>query len=193
MGTKHGQGKKVVCVECGGQFTAQGKKTTCSTSCRDSSKKKRFPGVESHLCGYALCENVIPGGPVRLDRQYCSIECSKLSRKMRTSNVLNVNDNYVRIAGPMVDSHPIFSANGRWARLHVIVAYDKYGPGPHSCYWCGQKIDWYFGSVHASATTGEYKIVVDHVNSVRIDNRSENLVLSCNSCNLRRSRDHKPV
>ena len=192
MGTKHGEGKKIVCVQCGKLFTAQGSRTTCSFECRDGLKKKRFPHVDPHSCEYVKCENIIQAGPVRKDRKFCSITCSKLSRKS-SSNIFNFNTDYLRVAGPIVNDHSIFSTSGPWVRLHVIVAYDKYGPGPHQCYWCQRKIDWYFGNSHNSWISGEYKVVVDHLNTVKIDNRSENLVLSCNPCNLRRSRDHMPL
>lgn len=153
---------------------------------------KRFPHVDPHPCGYVLCENMIPGGPVRSDRKYCSTVCSKTARKSLTTNVFNVNNGYVRVAGPMVSGHSVFSTLGRWNRLHVIIAYDMYGAGPHQCHWCSTDIEWLFSKKHDAELNGK-KIVVDHVNGVTIDNRSENLVLSCNWCNLHRGKNHMPV
>ena len=41
MGTKHGQGKKRLCVVCGDSFTRQGKKKTCSENCKDVFRQLR--------------------------------------------------------------------------------------------------------------------------------------------------------
>lgn len=45
----------------------------------------------------------------------------------------------------------------------------------HACHWCGQELDW-------------KTIRVDHVDAVRTNNSPENLVPSCNGCNIGRAK-----
>lgn len=68
--------------------------------------------------------------------------------------------------------HPLVQGNG-WLGEHRAVAYEKYGPGPHACHWCGTDHDW-------------PDLVVDHLNEQKADNRPENLVVACNPCNRMR-------
>jgi hypothetical protein len=56
---------------------------------------------------------------------------------------------------------------------HRKVLYDKLGAGPHACHWCGLVLGW-------------DKMTADHLNAVRDDNREENLVPSCLTCNQAR-------
>ena len=153
MGTKHGEGKRTVCLICGRQFASQGRRRTCSKSCSLDFADIRKP-------------------PIKIARP---LDCR-----------LSVNDNYVRVSGNLVRTHPVFG-DRKIVRLHVLVAFDKYGPDVQQCFWCGKDVKWLFG-VNVAGSNNK-KIVVDHLNDVKIDNRSDNLVLSCNSCNLRRSRD----
>lgn len=68
--------------------------------------------------------------------------------------------------------HPLSGDNGV-VQEHRKVLYDKIGPGFHPCHWCGKQISW----------GGSGGINVDHLNGVKDDNRSENLVVSCCLCN----------
>lgn len=68
------------------------------------------------------------------------------------------------------ETHPLSMANG-WAFEHRIVAYEKYGPGIQKCHWDGVELTW-------------NQVVVDHLNEDKLDNRPDNLVTACNSCNL---------
>ena len=70
--------------------------------------------------------------------------------------------------------HPLAGKNGV-VREHRVVAYDKYGDGPHPCHWCGTVLQW-------------VDICVDHLNNIKSDNSPSNLVVSCNGCNGSRAR-----
>ena len=73
-------------------------------------------------------------------------------------NVQLNRSGYLRLRLP---SHPLASASGRVLQ-HRQVLYDMIGPGPHPCSQCGHVLDW-------------PKIVVDHINRDRTDNRLGNL------------------
>lgn len=107
-------------------------------------------------------------------------------KRRNDSHIYIHNGAYVAMTGPTARSHPARTSTG-WVQLHTMAAYDKYGPGPHPCHWCGRQVDWYFRTF--AKDNPIKKIVVDHLNWVTIDCRSENLVVSCNSCNTQRSRD----
>lgn len=68
--------------------------------------------------------------------------------------------------------HPMAGKTG-WAFDHRLVAFGKHGPGGQVCHWCGVSINW--SGLH-----------VDHLNEVKDDNRADNLVLACSSCNRAR-------
>lgn len=69
--------------------------------------------------------------------------------------------------------HPLANDEGMVAE-HRKVLYDRIGPGPHPCHWgCGRELDW----------GGQGGIQADHLNGIKDDNRPENLVQSCQSCN----------
>lgn len=82
--------------------------------------------------------------------------------------------------------HPLAGKTG-WVFEHRLVAYDKYGDGPHPCHWCGVSLMW-------------PDIVVDHLNEKKTDNRPGNLVVACSPCNrargsmvsfIRRMQEHR--
>lgn len=60
---------------------------------------------------------------------------------------------------------------------HRVVFYDTHGIGPFDCKWCGTQVTW--ATMH-----------VDHLNDVRDDNRIQNLVPSCATCNQHRTTSH---
>lgn len=71
-----------------------------------------------------------------------------------------------------VTGHPMARRTG-WAFEHRVRLYDKIGPGPHPCHWCGQNLGW-------------SDIVVDHLNERKSDNSDDNLVPACTFCNRSR-------
>lgn len=82
-----------------------------------------------------------------------------------------------------VRSHPTASKGGL-VYEHRRVLYDTIGPGTHPCFWCLSPVSW-------EAPNGDpNRLVVDHLNSDRADNRPENLVPSCHGDNV--SRRNKP-
>lgn len=69
----------------------------------------------------------------------------------------------------LLPDHPL--ANGRWVYEHRVALYEKLGPGPQECWWCGRAISW------------EENLDVDHLDYDRSNNDPSNLVPSCRACN----------
>jgi hypothetical protein len=75
-------------------------------------------------------------------------------------------------------SHPLAKRGGK-VYEHRAVLYDAIGPGPHPCHWCSTAVDW--------APKGDPReLQPDHLNNDGADNRPENLVPSCRTCNSTR-------
>lgn len=75
--------------------------------------------------------------------------------------------------------HPLASKRGI-VYEHRMVLYDAIGEGPHPCHYCGIELNWV-----ARGEPGELQ--PDHVNNMGDDNRIENLVPCCRSCNTARA------
>lgn len=87
------------------------------------------------------------------------------------------NYGYRRVYLP---EHPLAQADG-YILEHRAVAYDVYGPAPHTCHWCMNTLtDW-------SA------IEVDHHDGNRLNNDPANLLLACSDCNKARARAGNPL
>ncbi len=80
------------------------------------------------------------------------------------------NQGYVRVKAP---NHPIAEPSSGNILEHRYVKYEEMGDGPHPCHWCEEMLYW-------------DKIAVDHLNELKDDNRPENLVISCGTCNRMR-------
>jgi hypothetical protein len=80
--------------------------------------------------------------------------------------------------------HPAAADNGH-VYVHRMVLFDAIGPGTHPCHWCERPVTWF-------VTDWATRLVVDHVNEDRLDNRVENLVPACNRCNIQRNRRQRP-
>jgi 5-methylcytosine-specific restriction endonuclease McrA len=74
--------------------------------------------------------------------------------------------------------HPLASKHGK-VYTHRLVLFEAIGYGPHVCHWCETEIDW--------LPKGDpQELQPDHLNGDGADNRIENLVTSCRSCNTAR-------
>ena len=78
--------------------------------------------------------------------------------------------------------HPLAPASGIVATARIVL-YDKIGPGPHPCHWCGEQIEWKVG---AGPVRGA--ILADHLNFDRTDDSPGNLVPACSACNSHRTK-----
>lgn len=104
------------------------------------------------------------------------------ARKMRTGTfdkrepaMRNLGvDGYWTLRGMM--GHPRADRKGT-VREHVWVLYEKIGPGPHPCHWCGTLKNW----------GGKTGIHADHLDEVKGNNDPDNLVPSCGPCNRLRT------
>ena len=86
-------------------------------------------------------------------------------------------------------NHPVATPKGL-TRHHRMILWDKLNGKDADCAYCGKHLYW-----SKRAPYDRDAMTVDHVNSVRHDNREENLVPCCASCNTRRAmnnRDKKP-
>ena len=93
-----------------------------------------------------------------------------------------IQDGYRVLTG--LQGHPLarrtrgFRGRGE-VMEHRKVLYDAIGPGPHLCHWgCGKSLGW--GGIGG--------IIVDHLDDDRLNNSPENLVPSCNHCNMYRAK-----
>lgn len=107
---------------------------------------------------------------------YCEMHYYRLRRggtlerrRKPKSHIVHSNDYILRYA----PGHPL--AVGNYVYEHRAVLYAARGDGPFTCYWCGKEITW-------------ANMDVDHLNGNRHDNRPENLVPSCPTCNRARSK-----
>lgn len=77
--------------------------------------------------------------------------------------------------------HPLSRVRTGVVMEHRFVLYEAIGPGTHPCNWCAKPVTWDVRKPgHPDFLT------VDHLNWDPADNRLENLVPSCLSCNQRR-------
>jgi len=101
-----------------------------------------------------------------------------------------INKTPVRKAGKyrtlIVRGHPLASPNG-YVYEHRVVAYQKFGPWPQHCLWCGT------GPLYWKRGQGR-QLHVDHFNGIQDDNnRPENLLIACAGCNGQRHRSRGEI
>lgn len=77
-------------------------------------------------------------------------------------------------------SHPLSDRRGR-VYEHRAVLFNIVEGRRVPCFWCGKPLEWLTN------------LFVDHLNHDRHDNRSTNLVPSCNGCNAGRTRNNPRV
>lgn len=80
---------------------------------------------------------------------------------------------YVLVYAP---NHPLSTGTTPRIYEHRFVYYNEYGNGPFDCYWCKKIVGWH--NMH-----------VDHLNAIVDDNRINNLVASCPTCNQARGQE----
>jgi hypothetical protein len=124
-------------------------------SCEVCGKKLlRYP---SHLHGHIWCSHACHAIGKRKDAE-------RETRRMRKAS-----------------GHPIAPAGGLVAEARFVL-YEKVGPGPHPCHWCGKVVPWVVGQ---KGNVDEC-IVADHLNADPLNDSPENLVVSCGRCNRTR-------
>ena len=85
------------------------------------------------------------------------------------------NGGYKIISRP---GHPVSFASGV-ALEHRVVFFDAYGVGPFLCHWCSTPLQWL-------APFSDGGLVVDHLDTDKLNNDVSNLVASCFVCNVNR-------
>lgn len=174
---------------CGSTFTAQGGRRTCSNMCKNVLRERDFPLVPEHPCANADCPAIIPSRRSRRTKRFCSKKCASRQRNKDKKVTFRVKeDGYVTVSGGNSKEHPAYPGTGRHFYYHVMVAYDRYGMGPHTCFWCKCRIDWLFKQKQVAGAVK--KIAVDHLDWNTQNNSSDNLVLSCFKCNINRMHDN---
>lgn len=168
------------CKQCGADFSCVvGRGTTnrtyCSEFCRVAARaaeRKARP-----RCTVDGCDN---------PRDYAEGICSSCYCRRRRTGTLERKQHkyrsahssgYVRV---MVKGHPLADRSG-YVLEHRQVLYDRLGPHPQSCYWCGVQVAWAPGPFRKGAS--RLRLVVDHLDGNKANNSPENLVVACNDCN----------
>lgn len=122
-------------------------------------------------CSIEGCDN--PSQTARLCRMHYSRQWrtgDPGEAKSRQPGVHATTQGYLVEVDP---SHPLSQSSGLVLQ-HRKVLFQKIGPGPHRCNWCGLIVEW-----------GD-SLVTDHVDGDRQNNDPSNLVASCISCNVSR-------
>lgn len=164
------------CQCCGKQFSyeiGRGKdRKLCGEECITAVRKKKEEGrrAVADLCSVIGCGcKVRSAGAVLCEKHYMRLRRHGDVRRKVDANppepVALHSHGYVMEYYP---GHPL--ARGARVYQHRRVFFDAHGDGPFTCKWCGCNVSW--DDMH-----------VDHLNAVRDDNRIENLVASCASCN----------
>ena len=115
-----------------------------------------------------------------LSRSRTSLYCEKHYYRLYRNGTLELrrppkrtrhSNGYILVYAP---DHPLTKRHGGQREYeHRIVFYDYHGDGAFNCHWCDSILTW--DNMH-----------VDHLNDLRDDNRIENLVASCPTCNQKR-------
>jgi hypothetical protein len=166
-----------VCGHCSTEFSyknASGKngKKYCSFQCQRKAAMKLFNDRKATrgTCTVDGCAKQID----RVSVGMCEMHFGRYYRKGTTDKVKHpgrytTSVGYVLVRNP---EHPLATSNGHLGE-HRLVAHEKHGGVCPPCHWCSKPLVW-------------DKAAVDHLNEVKDDNRPDNLVVSCNSCNRAR-------
>jgi endogenous inhibitor of DNA gyrase (YacG/DUF329 family) len=112
--------------------------------------------------------------PSHIGKGYCSKACAYDARRKENPSVRRI------VYKP---DHPLAGATGYVSEARLVL-YAKIGPGSHPCHWCGEPVEWMVGK-HGGPTGA---LIATHVNNDALDNSPNNLVPSCQSCNIWRKR-----
>lgn len=164
-----------ICKQCKSSFSYPirmgGDKVFCSDKCCNKAGIESFKRRhEGKTCSISACSNKVKN----IGRMICAkhetrmIRTGDYTRRKPTVRTTRTNG-YVVVKMP---EHPLCQSSG-WIFEHRMVAYTKYGAGQQECHWCGIRMPW-------------DQMVVDHMNNVKSDNRPDNLVVTCNTCNRSR-------
>lgn len=138
---------------------------------------RRFGVRELRTCEYPGCERLNKGGYQALcERHYRERRVEKLptlfhaDKPERMGRYENRKTGYILLRDK---THSLSNKQG-YVYEHRAVAFQKYGPGSQTCYWCNADIEW--ADLH-----------VDHLDWNRTNNTFANLVTSCPDCNVNRN------
>lgn len=125
------------------------------------------------ICGVDGCNdyaNRVSAG--MCEKHYMRQRRRGTTDKYKRPDKISHSHGYVLISA---DRHDLMKGKPAGSRLyeHRVLFYDTYGGGMHKCNWCDNVIS--FDEMH-----------VDHVNAIKDDNRIDNLVASCPTCNRSR-------
>jgi hypothetical protein len=165
------------CLNCSTGFSyeiGRGRdKKYCSIKCRnDYEERSRVHRrqIRGKICSTPDCGKLVSRPSYGLC-EACYYQLRRTGGVARRGVTLRVitKEGYVRLILPF---HPLATTRGCILE-HRKILFDQHGTGPHPCFWCGTSLDW-------------KEIVGDHLNEIKHDNRPENLVISCNTCNRMR-------
>ena len=149
------------CINEGCSNRVRSKSSDICNSCYRVVREKR-----AGICTVQKCTNLA----VRVGHGLCETHYGRVrytgSTELKPRVRLQTNKGYTMIKA---EGHPLAQSND-WAFEHRVIAFEKYGPGLQHCHWCDKSLDW-------------KRVVVDHLNEVKTDNRSDNLVTACTPCN----------
>jgi len=130
-------------------------------------------GVVTRCCsshrGHAACCDLHDCAP-------CCPDCPTCPTLRRARGIKVHPYRRLRITG-----HPLATGRKQAVYVHRLVLWDALGGSDSPCAWCGTPVRWF--------ATGNERLIPDHVNGDTLDNRPENLVPACYSCNVIRAMD----
>lgn len=111
--------------------------------------------------------------------RFCSLSCAAKARwaghEAKTRRLVTVSEN-----------HPLCpDTKKRRVFLYRVNLYERIGPGPHPCHWCGDPVNWRVGR-SKGRDCYQNELAVDHLDGDIRNDSADNLVPACNACNALR-------